>query len=192
MRRGAGSGDSLSANSELNRTHLQGAPTPDLGQDDDVRMPTNGATGVRGALRERRGRYEGLATTAWGPPSRSTGGEDRAAGRHGECAWACAKDGSRLGAGLEARSSALEYEASFCGGVQGGALAVTPGPASRNSRRLGRLRRFYVHQRRRAPSSWGSDQAPLSEDAHCNAHPELALPSSPRNNTAGQRRWALP
>ncbi len=41
-------------------------------------------------------------------------------------------------------------------------------------------------------SSWGGDQAPLAAlmDAHCNAHPELALPSGPQNDTAADK-WTV-
>ena len=41
-------------------------------------------------------------------------------------------------------------------------------------------------------SSWGGDQAPLAAlmDAHCNAHPELALPSGPVNDTAPEK-WTV-
>ena len=69
--------------------------------------------------------------------------------------------------------------ASFCGGVQGGALAVTPGPRlSKFSEDWARAYLdFYSSSKGdETSSSWGGDQAPLAAlmDAHCNAHPELA------------------
>ena len=77
-----------------------------------------------------------------------------------------------------------------------GALAVTPLPPPLEI--LGGvpgLRRLLHASSRRATrtsSSWAIDQAPLAAlmDAHCNAHPELALPSSPQNNTSAEK-WTV-
>ena len=85
--------------------------------------------------------------------------------------------------------------ASFCGGVQGGALAVTPGPRlSRFSEDWARAYLDYYASSKgdETSSSWGGDQAPLAAlmDAHCNAHPELALPSGPQNNTSAEK-WTV-
>ena len=85
--------------------------------------------------------------------------------------------------------------ASFCGGVQGGALAVTPGPRlSKFSEDWARAYLdFYSSSKGdETSSSWGGDQAPLAAlmDAHCNAHPELALPSGPQNDTAPEK-WTV-
>ena len=83
--------------------------------------------------------------------------------------------------------------ASFCGGVQGGALAVhARGPASlKFSEDWARAYVDYYASSKgdETSSSWGGDQAPLAAlmDAHCNAHPELALPSGPQNNTSADR-----
>ena len=90
---------------------------------------------------------------------------------------------------------ALMQGASFCGGVQGGALAVTPGP--RPSKFSEDWARAYVDyyaasKGDETSSSWGGDQAPLAAlmDAHCNAHPELALPSGSQNNTSAEK-WTV-
>ena len=85
--------------------------------------------------------------------------------------------------------------ASFCGGVQGGALAVTPGPRlSKFSEDWARAYIDYYASSKgdETSSSWGGDQAPLAAlmDAHCNAHPELALPSGPQNNTSAEK-WTV-
>ena len=162
-------------------------------------LPTNGATGVRGALRALQ-RRAGTKTYRHYDVRAHTFAKHRrekiALRDAHECAWALARDGSRLGAGLEAHCyDALMQGASFCGGVQGGALAVTPGPRlSKFSEDWARAYLdFYSSSKGdETSSSWGGDQAPLAAlmDAHCNAHPELALPSGPVNDTAPEK-WTV-
>ena len=200
------SGDSLSRaklRSRLGRIlNLQRAPyalTLFLDDDTFACLPTNGATGVRGALRALQSRA-GTKTYRHYDIRAHTFAKHRrekiALRDAHECAWALAKDGSRLGAGLEAHCyDALMQGASFCGGVQGGALAVTPGPRlSKFSEDWARAYVDYYASSKgdETSSSWGGDQAPLAQlmDAHCNAHPELALPSGPQNNTSADK-WTV-
>jgi hypothetical protein len=106
------SGDSLSRaklRSRLGRIlNLQRAPyalTLFLDDDTFACLPTNGATGVRGALRALQSRA-GTKTYRHYDIRAHTFAKHRrekiALRDAHECAWALAKDGSRLGAGLEA------------------------------------------------------------------------------------------
>ena len=112
--------------------------------------------------------------------------------RHRDAVDVAVRESTRL---VSERRRPCHAGASFCGGVQGGALAVTPGPRlSRFSEDWARAYLdFYSSSKGdETSSSWGGDQAPLAAlmDAHCNAHPELALPSGPQNDTAPEK-WSV-
>jgi hypothetical protein len=157
-------------------------------------LPTDGAAGVRGALRALKRRSTWRAYDVRAHTFAKHRREKIALRDAHECAWALAKDGGRLGAGLEAHCyDALMQGASFCGGVQGGALVVARGPRAQRFARdwADAYLAYYSSHDEAASSAWGGDQAPLADlmDAHCNRYPELALPAGPGGGT--EERWTV-